>query len=103
MKIRTAVAGTALGLVILGSAGIAQARSVEVEISTAPPPDRVEVVPPARPGYIYERGHYAWDGRAYVWTEGRFIEERPGHVYTQPMIEHRSEHYYYRSGRWDDD
>ncbi len=103
MKIGTAIAGTVVGIGILAGAGIAQARSVEVEISSAPPADRVVVAPEPRPGYIYERGHYAWDGHAYVWSEGRYIEERPGHVYTQPMIKHRGEHYYYRSGRWDDD
>jgi hypothetical protein len=103
MRIRTTIAATTIGLGILACAGIAQARSVEVEITTAPPPERYEVVPPPRAGFVYERGHYTWDGHAYVWTEGRFIEERPGHVYEQPMIEHRGEHYYFRSGHWDDD
>jgi len=103
MKIGTAIAGTVVGISILAGAGIAQARSVEVEISSAPPAARVEAAPEPRPGYIYERGHYGWDGHAYVWSEGRYIEERPGHVYTQPMIEHRGEHYYYHSGHWDDD
>jgi hypothetical protein len=102
-KLGTAVAAMTAGIGIVVGAGIAQARSVEVEINTAPPADRVEVVPAPRPGYVYERGHYAWDGHAYVWTEGRFIEERPGHVYTQPMIEHRGEHFVFRKGHWDDD
>jgi WXXGXW repeat (2 copies) len=103
MRIRTAIVGTAVSIGVLAGAGIAQARSVEVEIATAPPEERVLVAPEPRPGYIYERGHYTWDGHAYVWSEGRYIEERPGHVYVQPMIEHRGEHYYYRSGHWDDD
>ena len=103
MKIRPVVAGLALGLSIATGAGIAQARSIEVEINTAPPPARVEVVPAERPGFIYERGHYTWDGHAYVWTEGRYIEARPGHTYEQPLIERRGEHYVFRSGHWDDD
>ena len=103
MRIRTAIAGTAVGLGILAGAGIAQARSVEVEISSAPPADRVIVAPDPREGYVYERGHYGWDGHAYVWSEGRYIEERRGHVYVQPSVEHRGERYYYRSGHWDDD
>ena len=102
-KLGTAVAGLALSVGIAAAAGIAQARSVEVEINTAPPADRVEVVPAPRPGYVYERGHYAWDGHAYVWTDGRFIEERPGHTYEQARIEHRGEHYYFHKGHWDDD
>ena len=31
------------------------------------------------------------------------IEERRGHVYEQTTIVHRGEHYYFRSGHWDDD
>ena len=101
MRIRSAAAALTFGL--LTSAGVAQARSVEVEIGAAPPPDRQVVVPAPRPGYVYERPHYAWDGRAYVWNDGRYIQERPGHVYEQPKIEHRGEHFYFRSGHWDDD
>jgi hypothetical protein len=95
MRIPPLVAGLAFGVGIVTAAGIAQARSVEVEIYSAPPPGRVEVVPADRPGYVYERGHYAWDGHAYVWSEGRYIEMRQGHTYVQPMVEHRGEHYYY--------
>lgn len=102
MKIRNVVL-SALTLGLLAGVGVAQARSVEVEIDKAPPPDREVVVPESRQGYIYERPHYTWDGNAYVWSEGRFIEERPGHVYVRPRIEHRSEHYYFNSGHWDDD
>jgi len=103
MKIATAIVATTLGIGLAAGAAIAQARSVEDEINTAPPADRAEVVPAPRTGYVYERGHYDWDGHAYVWNEGRFIEERPGHVYEQPMIEHRGEHYYFHKGHWDDD
>ena len=103
MRIRSAVAAVALSVGIVAVAGVAQARTVEVEIGVAPPPPREEIVPAPHPGYIYERGHYTWDGRAYVWSEGRFIEERPGHIYAPPVVEHRGEHYYFRSGHWDDD
>jgi hypothetical protein len=88
---------------MLAVAGVAQARGVEVEIGVAPPADRVEVVPAPRAGFVYERGHYAWDGRQYVWVEGRFLEERPGHIYAPPVIERRGERYIFRGGHWDDD
>jgi len=102
MKIRsiTAIllAAGALSLPTLG-----QAAALEFTITTAPPPERVEIVPAPRTGYIYERGHYAWDGNAYVWREGRFFAERQGHVYTPYVFEKRGTTYYYRSGHWDDD
>jgi hypothetical protein len=100
---RNRVLLTALALGMLGGVGVAQANSVEVEIGVAPPPDREVIIATPRTGYIYERPHYGWDGHAYVWSEGRYIAERQGHVYVQPGIVHRGEHYYFRSGHWDDD
>jgi len=100
---RNRVLLTALAVGMLAGAGAAQAATVEVEIGTAPPPDREVFIPAPRSGFIYERPHYTWDGRAYVWTDGRYIEERHGHVYYQPQIVHRGEHYYFHSGHWDDD
>jgi len=51
------------------------------------PPPRAEVVPPP-PGarYIWQPGHWFWNGRAYAWIPGRYIirqahyrEYVPGH------------------------
>jgi hypothetical protein len=101
MRIRSILAALTFGL--LASGGVAYANTVELEIGVAPPPEREVIVPAPRVGFIYERPHYVWDGRAYVWTEGRYIEERPGHVYVQPRVEPRGERFYFRGGHWDDD
>src|SRR5205814_9618184 len=93
----------ALSLGLLGTAMVGQAAVKEFEITIAPPADRVEVVPAPRDGYIYERGHYVYDGNQYVWTEGKFIRHREGHVYTPYALERRGERYYFRAGHWDDD
>jgi len=44
-----------------------------------------------------------YDGKNYVWNEGRFIREREGHVYTPYALERRGEKYYFRPGFWDDE
>jgi hypothetical protein len=104
VKIRSVLATSAMALGFLGVAATANAdRAVEFEIRTAPPPDRVEVVPAPRPGYIYERGHYTVEGDRYVWVEGRFIREREGHHYEPYVLERQGERWHYRSGHWDDD
>ena len=54
----------------------------EVIIREAPPPMRVEAEPMGRPGYVWDRGHWRWEGRGYVWF--------PGHW--QPVI---------RNARWE--
>jgi hypothetical protein len=103
---RLAATITAL-LAAIGTAGFANTalaeRSIDIEINTAPPEMRYEAVPPPREGYIYERGHYDWDGDHYVWREGRFIEKREGHEWHPSVVERRGEHWHYRAGHWDDD
>src|SRR5262245_839458 len=76
MDMRSTFAALTLALAAAGFAPIGQAASVDVEIGVAPPapPERVEIVPAPREGYIYERGHYGWDGNRYVWVEGQFIQ-----------------------------
>ena len=74
MKVRSSFAA-GLTIATLAAAGAVQARDVEVEINTAPPPDRQVVVPAPREGYVY----------------------------VQPKVEHRGEHFYFSKGHWDDD
>jgi hypothetical protein len=53
-------------------------RVVERPVTAAPPPARVEVVP-APPGpqevWVWQPGHWRWNGREYVWTPGRYVEK----------------------------
>ena len=104
MDMRKMIAALTLASGTLGLATASQAaRVVDVEIGAAPPPPLVEVIPPPRAGYIFQPGHYGWDGRTYVWTEGQFILDRPGHVYRPYVIEQRGERWHFRAGHWDDD
>jgi WXXGXW repeat (2 copies) len=55
-----------------------------------PPPLRYEAVPPPRPGaYVWEPGHWHWNGVQYVWVEGRYVPRHPHRPYAQ-----------YTPGRW---
>ena len=74
-------AGLAALVPAIGLPATAQAQSVGLTIGIAPPPERVEVIPPARPGYVWDRGYWRWiDGR-HVWVPGRYIRLiRPGAV-----------------------
>jgi hypothetical protein len=54
-----------------------------------PPPERVEVVGTAPgSGYVWIRGHYAWQANDYVWVAGRW--DRP------PQASYRR----WESGHW---
>jgi WXXGXW repeat (2 copies) len=46
----------------------------EVIVRLPPPPVRVETVPPPPTRYyVWDPGHWRWDGRAYVWVPGHYI------------------------------
>lgn len=90
----------AAGLMGLGAQ--AQAR-VEFDVTVAPPPDRVEVVPAPRPGYTWEKGYWNWEDGQYRWHEGRYIQNREGHRYIEHRWEHDGDHYRFKGGHWDDD
>jgi hypothetical protein len=59
----------------------------------APPPAHQEEVPAAPPGpanyFVWDDGHWHWDGKDYVWIPGRYIE--------RPYIGAN-----WVPGRWDD-
>ena len=101
MKIRNAVGSIALVAGLLGVTTVGVASPMEIEIRTAPPPDRVEVMPAPRPGFVYERGHYLYDGEKYIWQEGKFFQEKEGQRYVPYAFEKRGETWFYRPGYWE--
>lgn len=105
MKLNNVVGAAllAVGAVALPISGQA-ASVVELEISKAPPPPiKVEVAPAPREGFIYEPGHYSWDGQKYNWVDSQFIKQREGHTYTPYVLEQRGEKWRFKAGHWDDD
>jgi hypothetical protein len=106
MKLRNIAGGIllTLGVVALPTAVYA-AKSVEIEINSAPPPAptlNVEVKP-APSGQIYVPGHYEYESSKYVWREPAFIKEREGRKYEFSVIEKKGDRWVYRPGRWDDE
>ncbi|WP_374729594.1 hypothetical protein [Caballeronia choica] len=46
---------------------------------SAPPPMRFEPVPPPRPGYGWDGGHWRWEGGRYVWAPGHWQPVHAGY------------------------
>ncbi|MFA1686639.1 hypothetical protein [Achromobacter dolens] len=95
----TAGAAAVLSLGALAVPGVAQA-GVAISIDVAPPPPRVEVVPPPRVGYVWAPGHWEWAGGRHAWIEGAWLPARPGYVYHRPEWRQRHGHWVYYEGRW---
>ena|SRR6185437_1067038 len=50
-----------------------------------PPPMRYEAVPaPRGERFVWEPGHWHWNGARYVWFGGRYVERRPHYGHYEP-------------------
>jgi hypothetical protein len=69
-----------------------------IEVQTAPPAQRVEIVPAPQAGSVWVPGYWDYRGSDYAWVEGHFEPARKGYVYVAPRYEEREHRYY--AGRW---
>ena len=67
---------TALSLALTAALGIGSAVAQPLPYAPIPPP-RYEVVPAYRNGYIWQPGHWHWNGVQYVWFPGVYVVRRP--------------------------
>jgi WXXGXW repeat (2 copies) len=93
-----------LGLCIAVGAATAPALTfagVVVDIDVAPPPVRVETVPPPRVGYVWAPGFWEWRGGQHVWVGGRWMGERRGYHWVPDGWEQRGPHWHHNPGHWE--
>ena len=88
---RKTLLAAAFATALTGFGAAAQAQSLTVRI--APPAPRHEVVPVARAGHVWVRGHYQWRGNQYAWVPGHFVRARAGYVFREPQ-------WVQRNGAW---
>lgn len=74
---------------------------VDVDVSIAPPPARVEVVPAPQAGYVWTPGYWSWDGYQHIWIDGHLIEDQPGYRWVPGRWDHNDRHYRFEPGRWE--
>jgi hypothetical protein len=85
--------GAVLAATLMGLGAAAHAQYSAI-VSVAPPPPRHEVVPSARPGWVWAPGHYVWRGNEYAWVEGSWMRDRSGYEYREPRWVQRA------NGEW---
>jgi hypothetical protein len=96
--------GLLLGLVIAASAVAAPtiaSAGVFIDIDVAPPPVRVEVVPPPREGFVWAPGFWEWRDGRHVWVPGRWMGERRGYHWVPDRWEPRGPHWHHERGHWE--
>jgi hypothetical protein len=97
----------AIAIGSLATSAFAQSSTIIVAPS-APPPPRVETMPPPPPptpeprAMTWQAGHWAWNGTAWAWAEGQYVQRpqptaewEPGHWALQP-----AGGYVWVDGRW---
>ncbi len=75
--------------------------SLFIDVDLAPPAPRYEVVPVARPGYVWAPGFWFWEGRRHVWHPGHWVVERPGYIWVADGWEQRGPRWHYNPGHWE--
>ena len=77
------------------------AEAAGIYVNVAPPVAPVEVVPAARPGYVWTPGYYNYRGGRYVWSRGVFVRERPGYRWHPHGWVSEGGRYHYDRGHWE--
>jgi hypothetical protein len=91
----------ALAASSIGFIPVAANAAVGIYVDTAPPAPRHEVMPGARPGYIWQPGYYDWRGGHHVWVKGYWVKERRGMYWHPNRWEQRDGKWSLERGRWD--
>src|SRR5258708_9896136 len=100
MDIRRTIIGAmlAIGTTAIPLAG--QAARYDVDIEVAPPPDRVEVVPAPRHGYVWAPGYHRWEHGHHVLVRGHWIREREGRHWVPHRCDRRGDRCHFQNGPW---
>lgn len=87
------------------SAPVTNKRFELVADAKSPPPEEpiYEVDPGERPGYIWNKGFWGWNGKRHVWQPGHWIKERPGYVWVCDTWAQRGTRWRLYPGHWEAD
>lgn len=91
-----------LAAVLAGALHAAPALAARVYVKVAPPAPiaEVRVVAPGA-GYVWVGGFHRWDGKAYVWTPGRWaLPPRAGVVWVGGHWKKHAHGWYWVDGHW---
>jgi hypothetical protein len=72
----------------------------DVIVDVPPPPDRHELAPKSRDGYVWASGHWVWMGHFYKWTSGIWIPAHHG-LWVADRWEQVGTQWHYLPGHWD--
>ena len=69
------------------AASPARSAAIDVYVTKAPPASPSEQRMPARSGYVWASGYYAYHPAGYVWVAGGYTTARPGYAWVSDRRE----------------
>lgn len=92
---RMAMTGLA-GVAMVGGLALGQSKPAQAQGYPPMPPSPYQPPPPPRPGpaYVWEPGHWRWNGYRYEWRPGHYIPGGPQYRQFVPG------HWAMRGGTW---
>ncbi|WP_206951548.1 YXWGXW repeat-containing protein [Trinickia acidisoli] len=102
MKMSTRLLIAQLALAAAGTFAVAASASAQEVIvaPNAPPPVRYEAVPAPRTGYVWDRGHWRWQGGQYAWVPGHWERVHVGYHWVTGHWARRGPNWVWVQGRW---
>ena len=91
----------ALAFSSLGALSVPASAAVGIYVDIAPPAPRYEVVPAARPGYVWQPGYWDWRHNRHSWVNGYWVKERPGMYWHPNRWEQHDGRWVLERGTWD--
>lgn len=86
-------------LVVAGAVSVTGAFAAVIIAPSAPPAVRYEPVPPPRAGFVWDPGHWNWEGR-YVWVPGHWVAAVAGRRWVEGVWSPYRGQYRYVPGHW---
>jgi YXWGXW repeat-containing protein len=100
MMIRKLLLATAATLSLAVALPAAARTNVDFYVNVAPPAPIVEVVPVARPGWVWIPGVWEWRRHRHVWLGGHWVRARRGYYYAPAAWVQHGDRWAYHRGGW---
>ncbi|MGZ5031811.1 MAG: hypothetical protein ACXWAC_01320 [Usitatibacter sp.] len=91
----------ALAISSLGVLPLPASADVGIYLDISPPPPRHEIMPAARPGFVWQPGYWDWRDGRHHWVKGYWVKERRGMYWHPSRWEQRDGKWVLERGRWD--
>lgn len=85
----------------IGFMSLPASAAVGIYVDVAPPAPRYEVVPAARPGYVWQPGYWDWRNNRHHWVKGYWVKERHNMYWHPNRWEQHDGRWVLERGTWD--